>query len=92
MQSSFQTLLGLSKAASPPFLTSLPGIPKYLSLPQLDSPEISAPKEIAVHRMFELQANSAPDRIAFSCAETQQEMTYGELNTASGIRASCKCL
>lgn len=83
MKNTYKNLLELSKCACPVPLSELPTMPRYLSIPPRGSPD----EFIAVHEMFHVHAINNPDRIALSCAETNQAMTYGKLDDASASRA-----
>lgn len=83
MEDSFKGFLHLSNQESPVLLTELPRMPRHLTIP----PTQRSDGFMAVHDMFHEHAIADPDRIALSCAESDQDVTYGELDSASTTRA-----
>ncbi|BDD57852.1 hypothetical protein MPDQ_001039 [Monascus purpureus] len=84
MKDRFQQLVGISFSNPDVSLNSLPSIPKHVSLPRLDPIDDDLP----VWNLFELHATTNPTAVALLCAETGEQMTYGELLTASNAKAS----
>lgn len=87
MQNTYKTLLELSTRLEPVTLNELPIMPRYLTIPPAQTPD----KFIAVHDMIRMHAINNPDRIALSCAEKNQDMSYGELDNTSTLRAHGTC-
>lgn len=83
MKRTYQALLELTKRESPVTLNDLPTMPTHLSLPLAQDPDEFVP----VHGMFHMHAIKNPDRIALSCAERKETMSYGELDYISTLRA-----
>jgi hypothetical protein len=83
MKSTYMKLLELSARSGLVYLNELPTMPKYLTIPTAQTPN----DFIAVHEMFRMHAINDQNRIALSCAEKKHEMTYGELDNASTLRA-----
>ena len=82
----FISLVDRSKEQNPIYLDQLFNMPSYTSLPATTEPDQFLP----VHGMFRLHAESDPNRIALSCAETGEQMTYGELDLGARVRAQSK--
>lgn len=79
----YKALLELSEREGPVTLNELPTMPTYLALPLAEDPD----KFIPVHEMFHMHAIQNPNRIALSCAERNQVISYGGLDCTSTLRA-----
>lgn len=84
MKDRFQQLVEVSFSHPDVSLNSLPSIPEHVSLPRLDPID----NDLPVWNLFELHATTNPTAVALLCAETGEQMTYGELLTTSNAKAS----
>ena len=82
MKRTYMNLLELISQPGPIVLNQVPSMPRHLTVPSENTGHF-----VAVHDMFRMHAAANPDRIALSCAETGHDMTYGELDDASTLRA-----
>ena len=93
MESSFTELLQLSRLTEPVFLSMIPGMPRYPSLPtreNTDSANQSSTPKLYFHDWFQLHAESNPNAVALLSAELGERLTYDELHKASTARAQGK--